>query len=138
MSGGRVVGVATVADGVDGADGSVGAASPLLLVGGQGRKGAAVWGCSRSGEEAERRWLASVEAGAAETEGEEETAEGKASGGEVGRQWLPLNRRERDRFGSCCGHDDGRSVVGKWRREIGRLCLRGRPDMGSCGEAGAG
>ena len=98
-----------------------------------------MWGCSESGEEAGRRWLVFVEAIAAEeTEGEEETPEGKASSGEAGRRWLRLNRRGKDRFGSCCGYDDGRSVVGKWRGEIGRLLLRGRLDMGSCGEAGAG
>ena len=76
---------AAVANGVDGADGSVGAASSLLLVVGRGRK-ELLWGCSRSGEEAGRRWLASVEVVVAEeTEGEEQTAEGKASGGEAGR-----------------------------------------------------
>ena len=56
-----------------------------------------------------------------ELEGEEEATKGKALGGEAGRRLLRLNRRGKERKGliwSCCGNDDGRSVVEKWRGEI--------------------
>jgi hypothetical protein len=45
-----------------------------------------------------------------ETEGEEEAAKGKASGGKAGRRLLRLNMRGKDRFGATVGT----MTVGLW------------------------